>query len=92
MRITYDPDADAMYLRIQDTVGGDGHTDVTDAGVAIDYDRAGNAVGFELLTVRDKGIDLSQFPAVAHGLLQKLIDSGAIDRGQPFEAAAAAPG
>lgn len=47
MRITYDPEADAMYVLIHDGEPGDS-LDVED-GVTVDRDKEGHILGLEIL-------------------------------------------
>lgn len=46
MRITYDPEADALYIRFQETTVTTKHLA---EGVAADYDRDGRLAGIEIL-------------------------------------------
>jgi uncharacterized protein YuzE len=83
--LTYDPEADAIYIRLRDapTIGeGQVHTDVDEHGVITDYDAAGQPVGIELLMVRNKGIDLTALPAYVVPIVKQLLESGAIERGE----------
>jgi uncharacterized protein YuzE len=50
MRITYDPDVDAVYITFGDTAPFDSH-DVMD-GVIIDVDAGGRILGIEVLDAR----------------------------------------
>lgn len=55
MQVTYDPSADALYIRLTD------HTvlrskQIND-DVAIDFDDAGRVIGLEVLHVSQSGID-----------------------------------
>ena len=47
MKTTYDPDADALYIRFADLPVADSE-EVSD-GVVLDFDAEGKIVGFELL-------------------------------------------
>jgi uncharacterized protein YuzE len=47
MKITYDPEADAIYILLHEAEPGDS-LDVED-GVTVDLDRAGHIVGLEIL-------------------------------------------
>jgi uncharacterized protein YuzE len=52
MRLTYDPDADALYIELKAAAPVDSH-DVED-GVTVDLDDAGHVIGPELLDVRKR--------------------------------------
>ena len=52
MKITYDPDADAMYIRLKnDKVD---KTKKIDDNTNIDYNKNGNVIGIELLFVKER--------------------------------------
>lgn len=46
MRITYDSEVDALYIRFKDTTGTTRHLE---NGVSLDYDTQGNLAGIEIL-------------------------------------------
>jgi uncharacterized protein YuzE len=48
MKITYDPEADAVYVRLAEPDNDSGQTTVTNEGVIVDTDAQGRARGFEL--------------------------------------------
>ncbi|MFA7665078.1 MAG: DUF2283 domain-containing protein [Burkholderiaceae bacterium] len=48
MRVEYDPQADAMYIRFRD--GDVADSDEIREGVVVDYDAAGEVLGIELLS------------------------------------------
>ena len=52
MRITYDPDVDAVYIMFGDAVPLDSH-DVMD-GLTIDVDGSGRILGIEVLDARTR--------------------------------------
>jgi uncharacterized protein YuzE len=52
-RITFDPEADAAYLYL-DNPNEIHHTAAFDHGIVADFDAAGNLVGLEVLWVRDQ--------------------------------------
>ena len=56
MKITYDPDADAMYIRFKD--GPSDHTKEMDENTIIDFDKDGKVIGVELLFVRARNPNL----------------------------------
>lgn len=47
MKITYDPQADALYIELRDTQAHD-NVDIEE-GVSADLDTAGHVIGFEIL-------------------------------------------
>ena len=49
MKVTYDPDADAMYIRL--TSEKFSKTKVIDDNTILDLDKKGNVIGIELLFV-----------------------------------------
>jgi uncharacterized protein YuzE len=52
MRITYDSEADAMYIEIR---AGKGHVgEELEPGVVIDLDEAGHVLGMEILDARER--------------------------------------
>jgi len=52
MRIRYDPEADAMYIRLrQDKVH---HTKEMDENTIVDFNKAGQVIGVEILFVRER--------------------------------------
>jgi uncharacterized protein YuzE len=46
MRITYDPEADALYIRFRETIAT---TKQVAEGISADYDEEGNLAGIEVL-------------------------------------------
>ena len=50
MRITYDPEADALYIELRDARAAD-NVDLED-GVSADLDAEGRVLGFEVLSAR----------------------------------------
>lgn len=52
MRITYDKEADAMYIRLCEAKVS--KTKEIDANTIVDYDEEGNAIGIEILFVRER--------------------------------------
>lgn len=55
MRITYDPQADAMYIQLTDQPIIKSRQ--INANLALDLDEAGETIGIEILNVRKAGID-----------------------------------
>jgi uncharacterized protein YuzE len=86
LNVTYDPEANAIYVRIskfQDV--GTGETVIDESGVIIDTDAEGNPRGYEFLAVREKGIPLSVLPASVARAMNDFISSGALDSDVPVE-------
>jgi len=82
MRITYDPDANAIYVRIGDgQEAGLGETIVDDSGVIVDTDTRGNPRGYEFLCVRERGLalPLDSLPEPVSRALSSFILSGGLD-------------
>jgi uncharacterized protein YuzE len=61
MKITYDKEVDALYIRFKETTVTTKHVD---AGVAIDYDADGNIAGIEILDAKRRINDSSIFRSV----------------------------
>jgi uncharacterized protein YuzE len=60
--ISYDSDADAVYVQLRQTDdGGEIETDEIDIYRYVDYDEQGQIIGIELLGV-SRGIDLAGVP------------------------------
>lgn len=53
MKITYDKDADAMYIYLDEKSQVD-RTEEVSKDVVLDYDKTGNIIGVEFLFVREK--------------------------------------
>ena len=51
MRITYDPEVDALYIRFQEATVTTKHLE---EGIALDYDADGNLAGIEILDALKK--------------------------------------
>jgi uncharacterized protein YuzE len=47
MKITYDPEADALYIGLRKAKPG--HSDDIEEGVVADFDEDGHVIGFEVL-------------------------------------------
>ena len=47
MKVTYDPEVDALYILLKDAPVEE--SDEDKPGVVLDYDKAGNVVGIEIL-------------------------------------------
>lgn len=80
MRITFDPQADAMYLTISEfQKDNNGQSNVNDFGVIIDFDALGNPRGYEFLSVRFQGVILDTLPQEVVRAVTEFIQSGALD-------------
>ncbi len=78
MRITYDPSADALYVRIA-RPSPEGSTTVDERGTIIDLDATAAPRGFEFLSVRSHGVPTDSLPdGVAHAV-ETFIASGALE-------------
>jgi uncharacterized protein YuzE len=54
MKITYDAEADAMYIYLQGTPGDTvHHTEVIGGGIAVDYGPGGTVFGIEILNASE---------------------------------------
>ncbi len=57
IRTTYDPEADAMFIRF----AADGivsvRTEEVSPGVVLDFDRSGALIGIEVLDVRERAVE-----------------------------------
>ena len=69
MEITYDKDADAMYIRFGD--GEFGSNKVIDRETIVNLDKKGNILGIELLSVSKK-IPLNSFSEISIKNLVKM--------------------
>lgn len=56
MRITYDAEADAMYIKFRETEVD--HTQEINENTIIDFDKDGQVIGVEILFVRECNPDL----------------------------------
>ncbi len=52
MKITYDPEADAMYIKLRE--GKVHKTHEVDKNTILDYDEEGNVIGIEILFVKER--------------------------------------
>lgn len=50
MRIEYDPQADALYIAVQEQIYVDRSREI-EPGVVVDLDNQGRVIGFEVLSV-----------------------------------------
>jgi uncharacterized protein YuzE len=56
MKIRYDADADAMYIKLRDSKVD--HTKELDKDTMVDYDKLGRVIGVELLFVKERNPSL----------------------------------
>lgn len=56
--IRYDPEADALYIKIRDGEVADSE-EISD-GIIIDYDEGGNIIGIEVVEFSKKKINLNE--------------------------------
>jgi uncharacterized protein YuzE len=54
MRISYDPDADAMFVWFAPEGTKSASTTEVAPGIMLDYDAAGNVIGIEVLDIRER--------------------------------------
>jgi uncharacterized protein YuzE len=86
LRISYDPQANALYVRLTDNQGaGYGETDVNEDGVIIDTDANGNARGYEFLSVRERGVPVANLPGPVARSISDFISAGLLEADEPVE-------
>ena len=68
MKVRYDPEGDAMYIRLIDGPVHD--TDEVEEGIIVDYDSEGNAMSVEILDAAKRFRDAENTEA-----LTKLVDA-----------------
>ena len=56
MKIKYDPEADAMYIKIKNQKVN--HTKELDKNTIVDFNKKGEVIGMELLFVKEKNPNL----------------------------------
>lgn len=56
MKITYDPEADAMYIKFKEIEVD--HTKEVDENTIVDFDKAGQVIGVEILFVKERNPEL----------------------------------
>ena len=78
MRMTYDPDADAVYVKLTGLDTGFGETVVGENGVIVDTDDLGAPRGFEFLFVSTHPIVLGGLPSNVAAALQEFIGAGSL--------------
>lgn len=67
--IKYDPDADALYIKLRE--GKVTESDEVEEGLIVDYDEKGNVAGIEVLEFSKKKIDLNELIAKGPRILVK---------------------
>ena len=63
MQVQYDPEADAIYVRLRESEGSI-RTERVDERRLVDYNASGDVAGVELLSV-SRGVDLRGLPEAA---------------------------
>ena len=81
MRISYDPEADAIYVTLKPPTPDDRST-VAEDGTIIDLDPTGQPRGFEFLMVRSHGVPVASLPDVVARAVERFISSGALKSGE----------
>ena len=78
MEATYDPSADAAYVYVRSSIGvRSARTSIAEDGAILDWDRDGNLLGYELLSVRHRGVNaFTTVPAAALQLVVKAMQLG----------------
>ena len=56
MKIKYDPEADAMYIKFREAEVD--HTKEIDENTIINFDKSGKVIGVELLFVKERNPDI----------------------------------
>ncbi len=56
MKITYDPDADAMYIRLLDEKVN--HTKEVDENTILDFNKQGRVIAIEILFVKERNPEI----------------------------------
>lgn len=71
--VTYDPDAEVVFLMIREPEGGERGGERVDERRHRHYDHAGNVCAYEFLFV-DRGISLDGIPAEDAELIREALD------------------
>lgn len=77
--VTFDPEADAVYVKLDESDGRGGETFATESGVIVDTDAGEHIRGLEFLNVRTRGLPTDEFPAFIQHTLELFRQSGALD-------------
>jgi uncharacterized protein YuzE len=85
MRISYDPEADAVYVRVAEPTGP-ARTEVLESGVAMDRsaEADGRAYGFEFLMVKSRGLPTIGLPTDVALAIEEFVASGALQSPEPI--------
>jgi uncharacterized protein YuzE len=80
MQASYDPEADAAYVQIRAPLGLV-RTEVADDGTVMDCDdETGEVFGYELLSVREQGLDVFQtVPDGCRDLIAKAMAAASVE-------------
>jgi uncharacterized protein YuzE len=81
--VAFDPEADAVYVKLDENDGRGGETHVTDNGVVVDTDAGEHVRGLEFLNVRTRGLPTDEFPAFIRRTLELFQESGALTSDVP---------
>lgn len=75
MEPSFDPEADAAYVRLRERTGPR-RTEVAEDGTVVDYeDESGDVIGYEFLSVTFRGLDaFHTVPEAARLLVSRAID------------------
>ena len=78
MEATYDPAADAAYVYVRSSTGTrSARTSIAEDGAILDWDRGGNLLGYELLSVRHRGVNaFTTVPAAGRQLVMEAMQLG----------------
>jgi uncharacterized protein YuzE len=83
IEVAFDPEADAVYVKLDESDGRGGETLVTESGVIVDTDAGEHIRGLEFLNVRTHGLPTDEFPAFIQRTLQLFEQSGALTSDVP---------
>ena len=78
MEATFDPSVDAAYGHVRSSIGmRSERTSFAEHGAILDWDRDGNLLGYELLSVRHRGVNaFTTVPAAARQLVVEAMQLG----------------
>lgn len=80
LKISYDPEANAVYVMIKEaSPGGTGQTEVAEDGVIVDTDESGHPRGYEFLQARS-GPPLDGVPLEIAEAITRFVADGYLSR------------
>jgi uncharacterized protein YuzE len=83
-QLRYDPDANAFYVRLAPAPEGAARrTEVNPDGIIMEF-ADDILIGIEVLTVAERRLSAAMFPSNVANLVERLYQSGAIDRREPI--------